>query len=184
METLRFDYEKSEKVFEQPTFKKIWREPFDKQHLSTQLLFVTKNKDQKLCCVDLNSFTYHKIVQGLQGFGKPFLSNHLDFSTSTEEEEHNMFFVQFNDKIGARFDENIMKKFFGKTRSEDKIVNETCKTRLFENSKLELFIVVQQLENKIHCFVFGRNGSDKNSPLTKKQIHHFLLCLYAFTEIK
>jgi hypothetical protein len=94
------------------------------------------------------------------------------------------FFVQVNDKIGAKFDDSIVSVYLGKQKEEAKVVNETCKTKIFEESKLEIFIVVRQLESKILCFVFGRNGEDKTRPLTKKQMHHFLLCLYAFTELK
>ena len=188
MEIYRFKYEQSEKVFDQAVFQKIC--PNDSKtssalNLSTQLLFVTKNKDQNLISADLNQFTYYKIIQGLQNFGTPFEFKNNDLHISKKNENTNgVFFIQFGEKIGARFDENIMNIFFGKSKEDQKIQNEICKYKKFPQSNLEIFVIVQQLENKILCFIFGRNGEDKNKPLTKKQVHHFLLCLYAFTELK
>ena len=80
-----------------------------------------------------------------------------------------------NSKIG--------KEFFGKSKEEKK-VTEICKKVCFTQSNVEIFIVVQNLESKILCFVFGQNGEDVTKQLTRKQVHHYLLCLHAFTELK
>ena len=178
MEVFKFDYDRSEKVFDQPCFKKL--HSFQKL-ISSQLLFVTKNENMKLMSTDLNSFSYYKIVQGLQKFGTSMESKTLDLKPISCSKP---FFVQVNDKIGARFDDSIMNVHFGKQKEEKKVLNETCKKKIFDGSKLEIFIVVRQLESKILCFVFGRNGEDTTQTLTKKQVHHFLLCLHAFTELK
>lgn len=180
MEVFKFNYDQSEKVFDQPCFQKLHSY---QELISSQLLFVTKNETQKLMSTDLNSFSYYKIVQGLQKFGTPLDSKTLDLKPRLVKGK-GPFFVQLSDKIGARFDDNIMSTYFGKQKEGNKILNETCKKQFFEESKLEIFIVVRQLESKILCFVFGRNGEDKTKPLSKRQVHHFLLCLHAFTELK
>ena len=182
MEVFRFDHDKSEKAFDQEAFKKLFSMNVKrkKQFLSAQLLFVTKNKDQKLCSADLNSFTYYKIVEGLKNFGTSFDSKDINFIDHGNNES---FFVQFSDKIGARIDNKIGKDFFGKSKKEQEVI-EICKKVCFTQSNLEIFIVVQKLESKILCFIFGQNGEDLTNHLTKKQVHHYLLCLHAFTELK
>ena len=182
MEVYRFTYDKSEKTFEQPAFKKIWSEGFQKKLLSSQLLFVTKNQEQKLCSADLNSFTYYKIVEGLEKFGVLIDSKDLDLFEP--KKNNDSFFIQFSDKIGARIDDNIMSVHFGKLKEYEKPRDEICKKLKFNETELEIFIVMRHLESKIMCFIFGRNGEDVTKPLTKRQVHHYLLCLYAFVEIK
>lgn len=183
MEVFRFDYDQSEKIFEQEAFKKLWPEKVRKKLLlSSQLLFVTKNNEEKLCSTDLNSFTYYKIVEALQKFGEPFETKTLDFERV--KSDNFSFFIQFSDKIGARIDDDLYRANFGKNKEGQKIQNEICKKSTFPKTKLEIFIVVQKLESKISCFIFGRNGEDATKTLTKTQVHQYLLCLHAFTELK
>lgn len=185
MEVFRFDYDQSEKTFEQESFIKMWPCGSAKKHLlSSQLLFVTKNRDEKLCSADLNSFTFYKIVQSLQKFGVPFETKTLDFEKTPPNGNTGSFFIQLSEKIGARIDDNLYRVNFGKSKKEQKIQTEICKKCTFAKSKLEIFIVVQKLESKVTCFIFGRNGEDKTKTCTKTQVHHYLLCLHAFTELK
>ena len=184
MEILEFTYETSEAIFNQPVFKKMWSDDDTSQTLiSTQLLFVTKNKDDNLCSADLNSFTFHKIVQGLGKFGTPFDIQGTDLIQEKKDKTKDVFFIRFNEKLGARFDDNILSSYFGKKKENQIILSEICKKHTFPQTNLEIFVIVQQRESNVVCFIFGRNGENKRKRLTKSQIHHFLLSLYAFTDL-
>ena len=180
MEVFSFHIDPSEKAFQQEILQRLTKN--ENKVFSTQILFVTKSEEEKLKSMDLNNFSFHKILQGLQSFGEEFDPTLIRFP-STHPDPKEQFFVQFSETLGARFDSTIPKTHFGKTKSPT-ILSEINRQHLMTSSGLFLQIVLKKLEDCIQCFVFGTNGIEKQKPLTRKQTHHFLLCLHAFTTIK
>jgi hypothetical protein len=179
MEVFSFHVDPSEKAFNQEILQKLTRN--ETKVFSTQILFITKSEEEKLKSMDLNNFSFHKILQGLESFGEEFDPKLMQFPAGNPNPKE-QFFVQFSDTLGARFDSTIPKIHFGKTKSPT-ILHEINRQHLMTSSGLFLQIVLKKLEDCIQCFVFGTNA-EKHKPLTRKQTHHFLLCLHAFTTIK